>query len=344
MSDFPTLLDAAIARVQTNEMIDRKTAKGWLRNLRRASAFALDADASAFVGEVIKKSGPELLSQHRWCRFPYDPCWIEMNEEGYFREGFLPSDADDSVGFLVTGNWVSTFSRGFLKKGDGTIVGDKKTVEALPIFYQLGIDVPEEEIARSAERCQLSRVGYRLALAGAGGDKVSDELARDVCSRNRAVFHANFDLAKPEVLRRMILGSAGDLARIIAIGLLLTRPSSPIFHLQEVGRSSGIRKGKRRSFMAYRRCTIHLSREGSFNRVKEIYSGGRGPVRAHQVRGHWCQSQKESATPCSHDWEEIEERRKYQCRSCGRKRWWKKAHQRGDAGIGFVQKDYEVLR
>jgi len=61
------------------------------------------------------------------------------------------------------------------------------------------------------------------------------------------------------------------------------------------------------------------------------------------VRGHWCQGG--GSDFCRHpEWVSLDINHS-ECTQCGRKSWFRKAHERGDASLGFVRRrSYEVER
>jgi len=99
-------------------------------------------------------------------------------------------------------------------------------------------------------------------------------------------------------------------------------------------------RGKQKAYAAHSVITIDLS-------VKEarrvVADGSRGPVRAHEVRGHWMHLNR--VRGCSHDWRAVpvepDRPERYVC-DCGTVRVWRKAHQKGDATLGYVTHEYRV--
>lgn len=74
-------------------------------------------------------------------------------------------------------------------------------------------------------------------------------------------------------------------------------------------------------------------------------------VRQHPVEGHWCYSHRNGRSNCLHArWE-----RRYgpdgkrlgldlwRCDDCGKTRWWRSPHLRGNPEIGVIEKGYEVM-
>jgi hypothetical protein len=87
--------------------------------------------------------------------------------------------------------------------------------------------------------------------------------------------------------------------------------------------------------------SYHLLSVALPERIERILTGGTGaPRREHDCRGHWCESRR-GAGDCAHLWERETEQR-WRCLTCGRKRWWRRAHTRGRRDLGRLEKDYRL--
>lgn len=72
--------------------------------------------------------------------------------------------------------------------------------------------------------------------------------------------------------------------------------------------------------------------------------------RRHEVIGHWTHRRKIGENQwriilaCTHDWsnDQPDDPNRQTCTKCGWHRWWRKAHEAGDASKGWVQKRYRV--
>lgn len=71
-------------------------------------------------------------------------------------------------------------------------------------------------------------------------------------------------------------------------------------------------------------------------------TGTHASPRRHQVMGHFVHRGGDRS--CSHQWERQpgETPKRWCCSACERKRVWRAAFERGDAGKGFVRQDYQV--
>jgi len=64
--------------------------------------------------------------------------------------------------------------------------------------------------------------------------------------------------------------------------------------------------------------------------------------RRHEVIGHWAQRLSTGRNDCRHEWTTVSSTN-HICQKCGRQRWWRRSHYRGDASLGLVIKDYTVV-
>lgn len=134
----------------------------------------------------------------------------------------------------------------------------------------------------------------------------------------------------------------GD-ARFVAIVLGLLQSSW--VHTDRI-RPAGSRRyvrGKTLPYLEQHTLTIMAPKERILT-AKEIASriAPSGSKRAHEVIGHLCYSQKRLNKDCSHEWKPNGIHTQEECPLCGSLRWYRHPHQRGNAGKGFVDKDYNV--
>jgi hypothetical protein len=67
------------------------------------------------------------------------------------------------------------------------------------------------------------------------------------------------------------------------------------------------------------------------------------PRRRHGVPGHFAESRKKGDPNCEHAYIDVSPTHE-RCVLCKHSRWWVKAHERGDASLGYVIKDRLVTR
>lgn len=127
------------------------------------------------------------------------------------------------------------------------------------------------------------------------------------------------------------------LGNVVCAMLALNQPST--HQLTKVDASAGIRRGKRVVYRAHHTVTIRLGLKPKH--LISLLTDHRGSPRRHGVRGHWVNFRKTQG--CEHDFAELEpfDGTRFECR-CGQRRSWKPHFERGDAGRGYVTKDYLV--
>lgn len=106
-------------------------------------------------------------------------------------------------------------------------------------------------------------------------------------------------------------------------------------------------RGHRVKYMEQHVLTIVAPKERIV--TPHVPAQGHGATRrAHEVIGHWCYrlADRIQAARCpAHHWfnSDPDHPNRQTCSQCGWQRWWRRACQRGDAGVGFVDKDYRVI-
>ncbi len=99
--------------------------------------------------------------------------------------------------------------------------------------------------------------------------------------------------------------------------------------------------GRKVQYLAVRTLTITVPRMRARQQFDRHIA--RVAPRAHTVLGHWCERLHSGRTNCAHVFEpHADDADQYECMLCGRRRWWRRSFQRGDALKGFVVKRYNV--
>jgi hypothetical protein len=147
-----------------------------------------------------------------------------------------------------------------------------------------------------------------------------------------------------------MLGSVGELRNIVAILLMLNRPS--ITRYANAPAARGWIKRKPAPFMAHTSVTIDIDARPTM-RLLGTPAGDGVPRRRHEVRGHYCHDHEahdyRRIAGCQHDWQETDaewtpadlkpgEAEHWVCRQCSGKRWWRIEHERGRLDQGIVNR------
>lgn len=107
------------------------------------------------------------------------------------------------------------------------------------------------------------------------------------------------------------------------------------------GNKSRIIAGKVVPFVEYRTISLKLPRPWALNHAIKLI-GESIPRRRHEVMGHWAHRRgKGQEEGCTHVFVNMTENRQV-CALCEYDRWWINEHERGDASIGVIVKNYDV--
>jgi hypothetical protein len=309
-----------------------------------AHRFVLDAKASEYVGTLLRKVPLEILQEHEFARTPFPVTWVEFYHADYWR-GLMQyeqdADADTQIGLLYDHNKVW-----MVCKAAGSKYGEAALT---PLIVNLHQRISFQQELRLAETLGTSRLMLRYALLGSinvatDSDWWMSDEATDICRSHRLEWTddnsfgrlADNSRAKALYLKNGI----GHLKMVLTLALLLSRPGRKVLKLNEVSHHRTLWKGKSIVYKAHNQVTIRLAHRDPVVRFTTALATGLHR-RRHGVRGHWAQTRRLVARGCGHQWDIITKDR-YECASCGAKRWWVKHHARGDATRGFVTKDYPV--
>lgn len=336
MKDRPTLFD------QLRRSPGRFAEVGWgppAAAMQLAHRFVLDASASAFIGDLLRRAGTLVLREHEFARVPFPTTWIELDFKAYIAA--IPSapkpdsKSDTHVGYLYHNGSVYAAAWSDTKKHGEPAFS--------PYHFELHLPFGFEEELAMAQAAGYSRLTYRQVLLGTLPEPIDSRWwmsaeAADICRSHRIVWDDKGRIdAKHKNL--IVSSSAGELKQVLALALLLTRPGQRVITVREQGHRRSIIRGKPMVLAKHNVITLHMKQEVA---VRRFISGLQTGLhrREHDVRGHWAQTRR-FQTACTHVWEPTDLDH-YQCLRCQAKRWWRTAHKRGSNEIGTVTKDYEV--
>lgn len=126
-----------------------------------------------------------------------------------------------------------------------------------------------------------------------------------------------------------------------AFRLLLAQPRRVVVN-HGPGNRHAIRKGRRVTFYSKSEIKIDLD---AVPKIIQAHRTGNGRMMpAYQYRAHLCHSG--GTKGCGHSWTLDPERETpfWTCDKCGRRRWQRRAGQRGSAEVGFVRQTYKVVK
>lgn len=379
----PTLADRFIHRKFSDweRVVHPKTIAQLQRSARAANRFVLTEAATLRIAQVIDSIPDLLIREQRFARAPYDLTWIEFpshvlwnymreqNPEAYEHQGRFGDleSSDHTIGYLIDHERVNIVA-------GGTVANPDRAPNIMPIQYRMHTEW------RPEERAEFRRLtGMRLDwhadafLCGSTYDRLAPSERGELAARHAVDFlpfnpqHRLFDRYSSDgEWRDAARGSIGELRNIIAIMLVMNRPSLTKYVQSNQG-GRGFHKGKLMPYLSHTTVTIDLDARPTL-RLIGTPEGEGVPRRRHEVEGHF----KHDATAreysriagCIHSFQpthgpkdqwapwpdpplgvpgEPGVPRNWVCSDCGGKRWWQRESERGDASIGYVIKDgYDV--
>lgn len=351
------------------------------RSARDARRFILTDEATLRIAEIVDTIPDLLVREQQFARAPYDVTWIEypshilwqyMRDQhpdaykGLGKFGDVDS-ADHTIGYLIDHERVNIICGGTIERPD-------QVPNIMPVQYRLHT---EWTLAEQIEFRRLTGLhdenNTDAFMWGSTYTNIAPEQRRALAFRHAIDFlpfnpaHHNYgkfntDAAWSDAVR----GSVGELRNIIAIMLVMNRPSlTKYVHTSTPGR--GFFKGKLLPYLSHTTVTIDLDARPTL-RLIGTPAGDAIERRRHEVKGHYkhdetardyariagCIHEFQPTQGPEDDWApwqglplgmpgEPGAPRNWVCASCGGKRWWHKDHGRGSAAKGFVAKDgYDV--
>lgn len=340
----PLLADRFLATTPTHDfLVSRKVADRVRARLRAARVFSLDGAAVDRFADVVRELPELVVRQHEFARAPFDTCWFEFDYRRFWERvtgRTADADSDSLLGYLVDHGTVHAVA-------GGTLAEPNATPRIVPVSYHL--HEPWSAAEQSEFLAKTRTDGFQLD-AFLWGESV---LHLDRATRTAMREGNSCQLLTPpripahDAFMSFIQGASGDMRNVVALLLLMNRPSLTSF-VREIASTRHFLKGKSRPFLSHTVVTIPVDPKPVLLRMG-MPDDAETPRRRHEVRGHFSRDlayRQGTAARCDHAMEpDLASRhpdRSHMCRKCGGKRWWVPAHERGDAGIGFVNKRYLV--
>jgi len=387
----PTLADRFIARrfADWERAVHPKTIDQLKAGVRKAHRFVLTEEAITRIAEIITTIPDLLVRECRFARAPYDVCWIEFPAHvmfSYMRardpeiydirgEWGDVESSDHTIGYLIDHERVNIIC-------GGTVANPDDAPKILPIQYHLhsewtGIDC--EDFKRRAGALGPIRLNgedfdaIEMFMFGSTFMDLTAEQRAEVSGRNSISYlpsnplHPSHDKWNEDgAMVDAIRGSVGELRNIIAILLVMNRPSLTKY-VRTASNGRGFQRGKLMPYFSHTTVTIDLDTRPTLKLIGTP-AGEAVSKRRGEVKGHYCHDETtreySRIAGCVHEFEQThgpEDKwapwpdapiglpgepgvpRNWVCASCGGKRWFIRDHGRGDATKGFVIKDgYEV--
>ena len=291
----------------------------------QARCYVFDREASRKLGEFIASCPDVIADQLEFAVEPYPVTYIEVDIDavidgtGYSK---LPKgdDADWKVGFLKVGLYVFVF------------VSNPRYPTAMMACF--GFAYLENNTRTFEPGMEEHAAAHML---GATYNHLSPPRRQKFLGRYAQTYYGPDEL-KSTAMREILDGHAGEV-RTYAAALLLLHQKKGI-SLSEKAAHRAMYRGKSRPFMAHNVVTITL--DGPVEIRRALTSGSGETRRAHEVPAHY--AHRYGTRSCEHIWVKREnEENHWDCSKCGRFRYLRRDHIRGDASKGFVKKSYNVV-
>lgn len=371
----PTLADAFINHRYT--MHDRFRVKIPLKTIgdlqlktMKAAKYVFDDQASMRVGEVIRDIPDLLLREARFARAPYDLTWIEWNSSLLWKtiyanqpDNLAKADPDhaERLAMIIDGSDAYCVAGGTAAQPNRLDM-----CYVTPFRYQLNCE-PEMwskiwgETGLGSKDLRLHEILSNF-FWGSTADDFPDGTLYDI-SQSFVFFPLleNYNTLGGQTFRTVMQECTGDLRTMIAILLMLNRPSITQYK-QTLPNTRGFLRNKVVAFTSHTSVTVSLDPQPI---LKLIGTSSESEVtkRWHRVEGHYCHNKDARdylrIAGCIHDWVDTDsdwiplagdyaksEVNHWVCHTCEGKRWWREyPHGRGDKTKGIVVKDqYNVTR
>lgn len=368
---IPTLADVVISVPGRINLYESKAVDAIRGRVRSARRFVFDDAAVRRYAEVVREVPDLLCREQQFARAPYDLTWVEFNFNTFW-ELVNGTSADfgaaSRMGFLVDHGTVYTFtdniSFGAIDHPERGKLSTGPTF--MPFVYDLHRPWSFEEELAFAQQCDTSRGMLDIFTWGSSVSRLPQEVWKSLRAQHTIrtlPIHPRHVSDRAEILGRIFNECGGDLRNIVAILLLMNRPSLTTY-VREEPHWRGFIKGKLRPYMAHNVVTIHADPVPTIKKIGTLY-GDAVEKRRHEVRGAYSHNEKYrqgTRAGCIHEWTEhpdyVDEALSddrwhtnafgkiefdnWLCTRCGGHRWWRDTYESGSAEVGYVTKQYEV--
>lgn len=311
----------------------------------KARRFKFTDEVVAALARLIRDFPNALLENYQFALPPYECCYLEYNLKLFLKElgakttGDLPEYAgtvgDETLGVLINHGQVNCIVQGD-KGGPPLVTAMCYTMQDhhpprgfIPVKISRDGAPASDDVVRDHLLGQL--LGSTLINPRAS---LTPERADDLTWRFRIWIDSVVTNHRPKVAISMVHGAMGEMRNMLALLLWLAQPK--VAHVVDVPASRGWFGGKPIAYAAHH--IVKLRKEVTQRSIVKAFAPRRAP-RRHEVEGFWRNYEK---TPgCIHDWPILpDEEGHWHCQKCPQWRTRVRQHERGDATVGFVTKEY----
>lgn len=301
-------------------------AREWRKDALRARPYVFDRAASRKLGEFIRDCPDIVVDQMEFAKPPFPITYIEVEIDA----------VHEGIGSMVsvTGD-DADWKLGFLCNEEGSIKSvarnrSRPDTIANVIGY---MDANQVDSSHLAEDLHETR---EMVLLGSSYHKLDPVRRRRFASSHIVEALCDDDYSKTD-FATLVSGHVGELRVYIAALLLLQQKR--VVNVGSAPWERKISRGKLRTFMAHSVVTVML--DGPVEIRRQFTITDRASPRAHEVPAHYCHRHGDRG--CEHTWvARVDEENHWDCPKCGRFRYLRRHHMRGDGSKGFVTREYDV--
>jgi hypothetical protein len=310
----------------------------------KARRFKFTDEVTASLARLIRDFPNALLDNYQFALPPYPCCYLEFNLKLFIEElgGRSSSDAfgspltDHTIGYLINDHQITTLIQSSdqrIPPITGAFAYTYVEHRPLPGFAPLKLEgriAPDLE-SDATEDLQLGfLLGTTLVSPRAS---LTPERAHDLVLRIRPHIDGGLKITGKSAYQ-FVFGAMGEARNFMALLMWLNQPK--VSHVTDVAASRGWFDGKPVAYAAHH--IVRLRKEVTQRSVVKAFAPRRAP-RRHEVEGFWRNYEK---TPgCVHNWPILpDEHGHWHCQKCPQWRTRVRQHERGDATVGFVTKEY----
>lgn len=343
--------------------------------INKARRFVLADDVVRVVARASLSPPRSLMACLSRSRLPYDTVWFEWDE--YVRVEALsgaPPNRKNVAGRLGLLCQRSVDDDGAHLNEMMVVVGRFSPEARLPVgTHPYGVGVswsPDDPVAESwhpymtaenADKTMIANMLWGREWADAwDGPDTPPRAGRYMRRLAQHVFpsfvgpmgHQMHDEVMPgpdasgeeerewaEQLYDMLLSISGDVRFLVTLLAMLNtvQLATDREHAPAGSRYVG---GRIRPYMSRHTVRLEVPKERAVRKVETLRVAG-SRRRGHEVMGHYCVSRLDGVAGHDHAWVRAGDNL-WVCH-CGARKWWRKEHERGDASLGWVEKDYSVV-
>lgn len=318
---------------------------------RRARSYVFDVAASEKLGHFIRLCPDVICDQVEFAIPPYETTYIEIDLLAAHAAMNAPlqemmGEPDWHLGMLATPtgavySFTDARSRPYHTVANLFGAIDLQNATRSEMKTLNAADMEEGKLApMTPDDLRDPQPGDSAVALGSTWNHVNEDQRKHFAQRWGLAYYGVPSLFP--TFRRLISSHVGEPRMFVAALLMLHQKRHITINDHPYERRMS--RGKSRVFMAHHTITIHLESDAEIRRA--FTTGERGSPRRHQVPAHF--AHRGGTRACEHHWIQREDAKtgepvtRWGCPYCGRFRWLRREHLRGDATKGWSGHDYDV--